>query len=365
MRNYSFAAGLICLACAVSCASKASVSGVVADAPGEVLTVEKLTVSGTEVIDSVKTGADGAFKFKLDVRKGQPEFVYVYRGDLKLSSLLLAEGDRVSFEADTLGHWTVSGSEECELLRQVESDFSEFILKFVAAPTNAEMSKVYIDYYRSRIAYLLSHPYSMTVIPVLYQHINEATPVFSQSTDALYWRRAADSLATVYPDSKYVKAVDKEAARLENNLSLNAAILHAREVGFPDMAMPDVKGESVTLSGVESKVVLLHFWDVNDAAAKLFNQDVLKPLYKKYHSRGLEIYAVGVTYDKAGWASIVKAQELPWINVCDGYGIESRALALYNVQELPTTLLITDGAISSAKIKGEAGLRNEMEKLLK
>lgn len=365
MKNYSIIAGLACLAAIASCSPGASVRGIVAQAPGTVLTVEKLTTSGTELIDSVKTDANGAFTFRLDLKKGQPEFVYVYRGDVKLSSLLLSEGDKVSFEADTLGHWTVAGSPECELLRQVEADFSDFILKFVAAPTSAEMSKIYVDYYRSRIAYIFAHPYSLTVIPVLYQHINEATPVFSQSTDALYWRSAADSLQTVYPESKYVKAVGKEAARLENVLALNSALANAQEIGYPDIVMPDVNGESVALSGVGSKVVLLHFWNVADASAKLFNQDVLKPLYGKYHSRGLEIYAVGVSYDKAGWATIVKAQELPWINVCDGNGVESKVLSLYNVRELPTTLMIADGEISTPNIRGEAGLRKEIEKLLK
>lgn len=42
---------------------------------------------------------------------------------------------------------------------------------------------------------------------------------------------------------------------------------------------------------------------------------VLLPVYDKYHSKGLEIYSVGVTADKALWASVVKNQNLPWINV--------------------------------------------------
>ena len=57
--------------------------------------------------------------------------------------------------------------------------------------------------------------------------------------------------------------------------------------------------------------------------------------------------------------------DLPWVNVCDGLGTSSRAVALYNLQTLPTTILIAGDEISSAKIDGEAGLRRERAKLLK
>ena len=99
-------------------------------------------------------------------------------------------------------------------------------------------------------------------------------------------------------------------------------------------------------------MVLLHFWDVASVSDKMMIQDELLPLYRQYHKKGLEIYSVGVTADKAAWASVVNAQKLPWINVCDGLGAYSSALRLYNVRQLPTSVLIVDGEVSDALVSG-------------
>ena len=128
--------------------------------------------------------------------------------------------------------------------------------------------------------------------------------------------------------------------------------------------MPNVNGEKVKLSSVDSKVVLLHFWTASDAAQKMFNLDVLKPIYETYHSRGLEIYQVAIDVDKASWARSVKDQKLGWINVCDGYGTPSPVIGLYNLGTLPVSFVISDGKILNEKISNEASLRALLNKLL-
>jgi hypothetical protein len=70
-----------------------------------------------------------------------------------------------------------------------------------------QLGKVYIDYYRSRVLYIMQNSRSLTVVPVLFQSLTETLPVFGQATDAIHFNNAADTLETVYPDSKYVKAL--------------------------------------------------------------------------------------------------------------------------------------------------------------
>ena len=224
---------------------------------------------------------------------------------------------------------------------------------------------MYVRYYRDRLAYVLGHQRSLAVVPVLFQNLSPELPVFSQSTDAFLFKSTADTLKTVYPGSKYVKALETEAERRMNMMNFESALRNAEQRGFPDIALPDINADKISLAGVDAKVILLHFWDVDDAEQKLFNLDVLLPLYEAYHSKGLEIYAVGVTADKALWASVVKNQNLPWINVCDGFGAASPAVRLYNLQTLPTSILIADDEISSARIDGEAALRRELARILK
>ena len=62
--------------------------------------------------------------------------------------------------------------------------------------------------------------------------------------------------------------------------------------------------------------------------------------------------------DKAAWATVVKNQKLPWINVCDGNGSASTSLSLYNVNSIPTAYFIVDGDLVNApSVKDAASLR--------
>lgn len=341
-----------------SCAgSGAKVSGVLDGAPGTTIVIGA---------DTLSTSATGAFKTTLKLEKNQPEFVYVTKDGLRLASLLVFEGDRISIQADTLGNCTISGSEESVLLQQVDNDFEDFLAKFVACKTQQQVSGLYVDYYRSRVKYVMTHPYSLTIIPVLTQHIAPQAPIFSQTTDAVLFRSAVDSLKTVYPESRYVKSLESETKRRENELGLYQALLSADETGFPDIIIPGMDGTNVSLAGVDAKVILLHFWDASDPQQKMLNQDILKPLYKEFHKKGFEIYSVCISANKPQWASVVKSQELPWINVCDGLGVTSRVIGLYNLQELPTSILIADGAIAEGPVEGSLdGLRKQISKLLR
>ena len=124
--------------------------------------------------------------------------------------------------------------------------------------------------------------------------------------------------------------------------------------------MGNVKGEKVKLSSVvaSSKVVMLYFWTSTDAAQTLFNTDVMLPVYEEFKDNGFEIYSVCADVDKSAWAAVVRNQNLPWVNVCDGNGSASVALATYNVQSLPVSYFIVEGKLTPAPgVKDEATLR--------
>ena len=366
MKNCKIVLALgVALALLGSCSPKASFTLTVKDAPGVSLAIHKLDVSTTELLDSVTTDANGRFRYSVDAKKGDPDFIYVFKGDTRLAALLLEAGEKAVVEADTLGNYSVTGSKGSEELCEVEKSYSEFIAAMKSAPDTPTFSRTYINDYRNRVAYVLGHSSSLSVIPVLYQTIAPGVAVFSQATDALTFRMVCDSLKQVYPQSRYVKALERETKRRENALGLQVSLSKAQEAGFPDLVLPDVNSEKVSLAGIDAKAILVHFWTADDAAQKLFNQEVLLPIYEKYHPKGLEIYSVCLSTDKALWASVVRNQKLPWINVCDGLGAACPALGYYNVQSIPSTVLIADGEVTSAKINGEKALRAELTKILK
>ena len=356
----------LCALVAASCAKpSAHIEGTLTDAPGKQVTVKLLDVNNYKVLDSVKTDAAGRYSYTVPVQKGQPEFVYLYYGDTKISSLLLEEGDKVKVVSDTLGRGSVLGSVESERLQEVERKFAEFLREAELTEDNAAFRRSYIQYYREAVKYVMSNPFSLTVVPVLFQNVTPDLPVFSQTTDALHFRNALDSLKTVYPDSKYVKALENETTRREGVLGFNSRLSTAPEASYPDIKSKDVNGNDVSLSALDSKAVILFFWTVTDAASKILNQETYKPVYEDYHDKGLEIFAVSLDTDKAAWASVVRSQELPWVNVNDGLGAASPAVSLYNVTSLPKAFLILNGEIVDRRVEGEKALRRELDKVLK
>ena len=349
------------LAAVSSCSDKVRISGTAEGAPDSKVVIKQLAGSGFNVLDTVKTDANGAYSYKMEVKEGQPEFVYVFDGDTKLASLILQKGDKVKVASDAKGVYSVEGSDESSKLKQVEDEFSAFMNDFSAAVQtgdNAGASRKYVEYYRSRVKYILENSKSLSSIPVLYQKINDDFPVFSQSTDAVMFKTIHDSLATVYPESRYVVALGKEAERRMNGLSIEQRLLNAAEAGFPNLDLPGPDGNRYKLSDVSSKVVMIHFWQASDATQKMFNQDVLLPIYKTYHPKGFDIYSISLDTDKGVWASAVKSQALPWVNVCDGKGAASPAVSLYNIPSgLPAAYLIVDGVLKPESLSTEQELR--------
>ena len=367
------------MAALVSCGSNARIDGTLTDAASSEVIVKLLESNRYEVLDTVKTDASGHFSYKVDVTEGQPEFVYLFYGEKKIASLLLEAGDKVGVVSDTLGHVTFEGSEESVKLAEVEKAYAEALGEFediallMGAATDqadydrlaADMSRAYVSYYRSRVKYIMENRKSLTVIPVFYQSLGENLPLFSQNTDAILFMNIADSLETVYPESKYVKALRRDAQARFGYLELQERIVNAEEVGYPEIELPDLEGKMRKLSDMESRVVIVCFWSAAQAQQNMFNIEFFKPLYEQYHSKGLDIYQVSLDVDKTLWATTVRGQKLPWTNVCDSRGAQSPYVSLYNLAAVPAAFIIADGELVDGKVVDEASLRKLLDDILK
>jgi peroxiredoxin len=367
------------MAALVSCGSKARIDGTFSDAASSEVIVKLLNSNRYEVLDTVKTNASGQFTYKVDVVEGQPEFVYLFHNDKKLATLLLEAGDKVAVTADTLGNTVIEGSEESVKLAEIEKKYADVLreLATIAADMNAastqeefdryanEMSKVYVAYYRDMVKYVLTNSYSLSVIPVFYQVLGENLPLFAQETDAILYSNVADSLETVYPDSKYVKALRAEAERRFGYLELQKKLQSAEEIGYPDIELPGLDGKMRKLSDEDARVVILCFWSAAQAEQNMFNIEFFKPLYEQYHSKGLDIYQVSLDVDKTLWATTVKGQKLPWTNVCDSRGAASPYVTVYNLAAIPAAFIIADGELVDGKVVDEASLKKLLNELLK
>lgn len=337
MKNFRlFLFGAACVAMLSSC-NAARVDGRFAAAPADGTVIAKTLENGDlRVLDTIKIASDGTFRYSIKLPKGQPEFVYLYCGDNKVASLLLSSSDRVSLQCDTIGaSWSVSGSDDCVKLLENEKELAAL----VAGGTVT--GRDYLEYYRKKVKYVLANSHSLTVVPVLFQKIG-VTPVFMQDSDGVLFGAIADSLSTVYPNSRYVGLLKSEASRRQQHLDLRLRIEGAEAMAFPELHFPDLEGNQVYLTKYASDRTLVVFWDASDPGNKIFNQDILKPLYDKYSASGLKIYAVNIGGEKSHWAMVCREQRLPWMNVFDSKG---SSVLLYGVTNVPTVFIIRDGQL--------------------
>ena len=370
MKSFSrILAAMGLLALVLSCGKNTRIAGNLHEGAGEEVIVKLLDVNRFQVLDTVKVNEAGDFSYKLDIEEGKPEFIYLFHGNRQIASLLLQKGDQVKVLTDTLGVYTVEGSEESLKLQQVESEYNAFMKDFRQLMDQEDqgpaVSRRYVAYYRDRLAYVVGNSHSLTVVPVLFQQVTPNMAVFSQPTDGILMRNICDSLKTVYPESRYVKALEKEAGRRLSLLDMNNRLKDAKEVGYIDINLPGIDGKNVQLSESLKKVTMVYFWSSTAAGQKMFNLDALAPIYEQYKDKGFEIYAVSLDADKSAWAAAVRNQALPWVNVCDTRGAQSPYVVSYGIGSLPMAWFIVDGTVDQdAKVRDAASLKEYLRRTL-
>jgi peroxiredoxin len=113
----------------------------------------------------------------------------------------------------------------------------------------------------------------------------------------------------------------------------------------PEIKLPNINGDTVSLSSFRDKVVLIDFWGTWCAPC-VKEQSHLAEIYKKYKNsfftvgNGFEIYGVSLDNKKKQWQNIIKKYNITWTQVSDLKFWLSPVAKLYNIQELPFNVLI-------------------------
>ncbi|MBR1538481.1 MAG: AhpC/TSA family protein [Bacteroidales bacterium] len=376
-RLFSWVIALVCLA-ACNQAPTARISATIDGAANADIVLQKLNYDRLLTVDTIRTNGAGQFNYKVRLTGNEPYFYYLYRDGNPIASLILLPSDQVTVTMPEAGRFTVEGSEESALFQEVNEAYAATAGKISALAAgvtddssaeqvkevNRQLSKLYVDYKRQAIKYMVTHPHSITSAVVAFQKFGDDLPVFGQESDAVLLKTLRDSLSTVYPKSEFLTALRDEVDARARNLELSKHFGDVKTIDFPDLVLPDLEGQMQQLSSLEGKVIILSFWSVGQTEHKMFNVDLVE-LYDRYHSQGLEIYQVSLDIDKAGWASTVRSQNLPWISVNDGLGVQSSAVFAYNVDHIPAMYVIDrEGSFLGSDVFDKAQLEQLVRKAL-
>lgn len=132
----------------------------------------------------------------------------------------------------------------------------------------------------------------------------------------------------------------------------------------PDIALKDVNGNTLRLSDLKGKVVLLDFWASWCGPCRRANKGLVS-LYAKLQSRGFEIYSVSIDDNKSEWQRAIAADKITWLQVIDHGGWDAAVARSLKIEQIPSTFLIDKkGIVVAVDLEGRR-LENRINTLLK
>jgi glutathione peroxidase-family protein len=127
-----------------------------------------------------------------------------------------------------------------------------------------------------------------------------------------------------------------------------------------DFTVASLKGDSIKLSSLKGKVLLLDFWASWCAPCRISNKHLVK-LYSKYKDKGFEILGVSVDDETKDWKKAVTKDKITWMQGIDAGGWDAQAPIKWQVDALPSSFLINrNGDVVAINLE-----KNDLEKKIK
>ena len=380
---YKAAAVVLAALSVASCNNnKFTVEGQIAGAKDSVLYFENVGIEGINVLDSVKLNDAGDFSFS-EAANQAPEFYRLRIAD-QIINVSIDSTETVQIKSQYPGmasNYTVSGSDNCEKIRELALKQMDLQTKAIALQSNTDLGIVkandsiqtLIDAYKNEVKrdYIYKEPYKAYAYFALFQTIGNYL-IFNprnNKDDIKAFAAVATSWDTYYPHAERgqnlhniaIEGMKNQRIVAAQNADIQVDASKVQEAGVLDISLLDNKGVQRHLTDLKGQVVLLdfHIFAMEESPARIIT---LRELYNKYHAQGLEIFQVSLDPDEHFWKQQTAA--LPWINVRDEDGINSSRLMLYNVQAVPDFFIIDRGNNLVKRAAQIKDLETEIKKLL-
>ena len=356
-------------------------TGTVADSEGRTIYLEASSIEGIVPLDSMKLKKDGTFKFSYK-RPESPEF-YRLRIEDKVINFSVDSTESIEITAlyrDFPVSYVIAGSENSAKIKELSLLQIALQKKVDALVEASEKGRInagaFEDSLRSviqsykdtvRINYIFAAPNKAFAYYALFQEVNGFMifDPFSNKDDIKCFAAVATSLNNFYPHADRSKNLYNMVIKGMKNTRMpkqkTMEVPQINESGIIDIDLKDMRGVDRKLSDLKGKVVLLDF-TAYQTAVSVSHNFMLRELYDKYASQGLEIYQVSFDTDEHFWKT--SADNLPWICVRDPNGVYSSAAAVYNVQKLPTYFLVNRNNELSARDENIKNLEETIKKML-
>ncbi len=298
------------------------------------------------------------FSFKVG-ELDEPTFfqLHVNSGRNRVAVLLIEPQESVTIKIDLSDfiNYKIEGSESSLKIQLLTKRIAQTVKSLdsltalrVKAKSTTDKQDLLNEYYQVietqrafSTKFIWDNPMSRASVMALYQQYGEDRFVFDRNEDIQLFKVVGTSLVAMYPESNYAKGMLRDIKRMEKIVSAQKmqAFIENAESTLPEIALPNSKGDTIRLSSLRGKVILLDFWASFNQNSLLENRELLE-VYKKFKSQGFEIYQVSFDYERESWLAAIQSANLPWVNVCELTQNLPIAAQNYNVTSIPANYLI-------------------------
>ncbi|SDC79786.1 TlpA disulfide reductase family protein [Williamwhitmania taraxaci] len=352
--------GVLLVACTGVPGNETVVSGTFLK-PGAKLVLYSVNTKQPIAVDSAYIEEAGNFEFKL--RLTQSSFFLLHYSPQKEIILLLEPGETVSLSISDKEHWlnyTVHDSEGTSLVKVLADSLNNTIslldsvrksyqLKGAVSANPDSVRGEFMDSTRQIIqqhrnftrSFVVEHKGSLASIVALNQQYDQRTFVLNSKEDFKYYRMADSVLFTKYPTLDLVKILHQNVTNFLEQQKLKADVSKMPTVGSVamDFVLPTPAGDSIRLSSLRGKYVLLDFWASWCPPCRKDNPGIVN-VYSKYKAFGFEILQVSLDKNRTSWLKAIQDDKLTWKHGGDMKFWDSPVARSYGITRIPANFLI-------------------------
>lgn len=332
--------------------------------------LQELTTRELLTIDSFYTDASGAFAYR--GKTDEAGFFILKVDDANKVTLLIEPGEELYISGDATKlatHYSVRGSEGSALLEAYYRKIHPNIEKLdslsdiydstrhtdayaeIRDDLKSSYKKLFRDQQDHVQQFIKKNPKSLASIIALYQYFGDRL-LLNNDNHFAYFESLSTSLSEVYPTNKHVMELNRQVSRLKKSELKRNLLQYDLSVGniAPEVVLPDPDGNTIALSSLRGKYVLIDFWASWCNPCRKANLE-LKSIYDQYKDFGFEIYGISLDRTMDQWLQGIREDGVTWPQVSDLRLWNSPVVSLYGVERIPFSLLICpDGKIISKKI---------------
>ncbi|MGV6861527.1 MAG: redoxin domain-containing protein [Putridiphycobacter sp.] len=317
---------------------------------------------------TITTNSKG--EFSADFTVPFPDYYYLRMENGQGVNLVLKGNDSIKIYADAkdiLFNCNIIGSHDSDQMKEFYQKYVPFkhfedSLRLVLQNDKTKQDEVNAafqtkaqDFYAYRNNFIQFNTNSPSLLASL--------SAVNKDTEFNLYQQVVTQLQKVFPKSPTVNSLGRQMMQLKQEKELAKTIAPGKMA--PDIAVPNINGDTIRLSDLRGKVVLVDFWASWCGPCRRENPNVVKA-YNKYNKDGFEVFSV--SFDKPGqksrWEAAIKQDGLIWPNHgSELNGFNNQAARDYGVRGIPFTVLIdAEGKIIAVKLRGPQ-LEAELQKI--